>query len=83
MANKIDKLVERMAHNPRRIYGLPQQPDTWVEIDPEATYRLSNQGLHTKCGWSPFSGMMVRGQVRRVIYRGRVVFQDGQIKTIH
>lgn len=77
------RLVELMAHNPRRIYGLPQQPETWVEIDPEATYTWSNQGLYTKCGWSPFSGMTMRGQVRRVIYRGRVVFQDGQIKTIH
>jgi dihydroorotase len=77
------RLVELMAHNPRRIFSLPQQPDTWVEIDPEATYPLSNQGLYTKCGWSPFSGMTVHGQVRCVIYRGRVVFQDGEIKTIH
>jgi dihydroorotase len=78
----LTRLVELMAHNPRRIYNLPQQPETWVEVDPEATCELSNQGLYTKCGWSPFSGMTVRGKVRRVIYRDRVVFEDGEIKTI-
>jgi len=77
------RLVELMADNPRRIFGLPPQPNTWVEIDPEATYQLSNQGLHTKCGWSPFSGMTVRGMVRRVILRGKLVFEDGEVTAIH
>lgn len=75
------RLIELMAHNPRRMFGLPQQPHTWVEIDPQAAYQLSNQGLHTKCGWSPFSGMTVQGKVRRVVLRGEVVFEDGEVKT--
>ncbi len=74
------RLVELMATNPRRIFGLPKQPDTWVEIDPDAIHQLSNQGLHTKCGWSPFSGMTVHGKVRRVMLRGKIVFEDGEIK---
>jgi carbamoyl-phosphate synthase/aspartate carbamoyltransferase/dihydroorotase len=77
----LERLVELMALNPRRIFGLPEQPDTWVEIDPDATYHLSNQGLHTKCGWSPFSGMTVRGKVRRVVLRGKTVLEDGEIKS--
>ena len=70
------RLIELMHHNPRRIYGLPEQPETYVEVDLNAEYTLSNEGLHTKCGWSPFSGMTVRGKVHRVQLRGQLIFQE-------
>lgn len=70
----LDRLVELMALNPRRIFGLPSQPDTIVEIDPEARTILANDRLHTRCGWTPFAGMTVQGLVRRVTLRGRVVY---------
>ncbi len=75
----MERLVALMATNPRRIYGLPHQPDTWVEVDTGTSWVISNEGLHTKCGWSPFSGMAVTGQVRRVCLRGVLVYQDGAI----
>lgn len=75
----MERLVTLMADNPRRIFQLLPQPATWVEIDPGATYELSDRGLHTKCGWSPFSGKRVRGRVQRVILRGEPVFADGEI----
>ena len=74
------RLIELMALNPRRIFNLPEQPDTWVEIDPEASYQLSNVGLYTKCRWTPFAGMTVRGRVRRVVLRGKMVFEDGDMR---
>ncbi|MGC9395772.1 MAG: amidohydrolase family protein [Anaerolineae bacterium] len=73
----LERVVELMAHNPRRIFGLPEQPETWIEIDFDAAYTLSNEGLHTKCGWSPFSGMAVRGKVERVKIHGALIFEDG------
>jgi carbamoyl-phosphate synthase/aspartate carbamoyltransferase/dihydroorotase len=74
------RLVELMAHNPRRLFGLPEQPATRIEVDPETRYQLSDEGLHTKCGWSPFSGMTVQGKVRQVVLHGKVVFEDGEIR---
>jgi dihydroorotase len=73
------RLVELMAINPRRIYGLPEQPDTWIEVDIGTTSVIETEGLHTKCGWSPFSGAQVRGRLRRVQYRGALAFVDGEI----
>jgi dihydroorotase len=70
----LERLVELMAFNPRRIFGLPSQPDTIVEIDPGARYTLANDRLYTRCGWTPFAGMTVRGLVRRVTLRNRVVY---------
>jgi carbamoyl-phosphate synthase/aspartate carbamoyltransferase/dihydroorotase len=75
----MERLVTLTSSNPRRIFQIPPQPATWVEIDPGATYELSDQGLHTKCGWSPFCGIRVQGRVQRVILRGKPVFADGEI----
>lgn len=75
----LERLVELAARNPRRIFGLPEQPATWAEVDLKAAYELSNQGLRTKCGWTPFAGMPVRGQVRHVTLRGKTVFQAESI----
>lgn len=72
----MQRLLDLMAYNPRRIFGLPEQPETWIDIDLKTTYTLSDKGLHTKCGWSPFSGMTVRGKVRRTHVRGHLIFQD-------
>jgi carbamoyl-phosphate synthase/aspartate carbamoyltransferase/dihydroorotase len=66
---------------PRRIFDLPVQPDTYVEVDPNDRYSLDHEGLFTKCGWTPFEGVLVQGRVRRVVLRGRNVCQDGQVQA--
>ena len=75
----MERLIEMMSDNPRRIFGLPIQPETWVDIEPNASYTLENDGLYTKCGWSPFSGFPVRGRIKQVCFRGHIVVQHGQI----
>ncbi len=76
-----ERLVELTHEAPRRIFGLPAQPDTWVEVDPEAQFTVSAQNLHTKCGWTPFDGMSVRGKVRQVLLRGQIACKDSEIKV--
>jgi dihydroorotase len=76
-----ERLVELTHGAPRRIFGLPSQPDTWIEIDPDARHTINRESLCTKCGWSPFEGMGVQGQVRRVIIRRQTAFEDGRIKV--
>lgn len=72
------RLVELMHSNPRRLYGLPHQPDTQVEVD-MAPYTIQDQLLQTKCGWTPFAGREVIGRVHRVILRGEVVYEQGRV----
>lgn len=72
--------IIRLCHtNPAKIFNVPVQPDTFVEIDPTVTYNLSPVTLFTKCQWTPFEGMKVTGKVKRVVLRGKTVFKDGQI----
>ncbi|OQA41038.1 MAG: dihydroorotase [Chloroflexi bacterium ADurb.Bin325] len=68
-----------MWENPRRIFGLPAQEDTWIEVDEAATYELRGQEMHSRCGWTPFEGHRVRGRVTRVVLRGAEAFRDGQV----
>ena len=71
------RLEELLARNPRRIFNLPEQAETWVEVDPEAEFVFPEHPLYTKCGWSPFEGMRLHGRVTRVVLRGREVVRDG------
>jgi carbamoyl-phosphate synthase/aspartate carbamoyltransferase/dihydroorotase len=73
----MERLIYLMSIRPREVFGLPQQPDTWIEVDTGAEYELSNDGLHTRCGWTPFAGMRVRGKLQRVTFQGKTVFEDG------
>jgi dihydroorotase len=77
----LDRLVEMTHDAPLRIFGLPTQPDTWVEVDPKAQYTLSHDGVHTRCGWTPFDGMTVQGRVQRVVLRGRTVVEAGELRA--
>ncbi len=73
----IDDLVARCYTNPQRIYHLPAQEETWIEIDPEYRHEIHAAGSYTRCGWTPYEGMQVNGCVTRVVLRGREVFKNG------
>jgi carbamoyl-phosphate synthase/aspartate carbamoyltransferase/dihydroorotase len=74
----VARLLEAMAYAPRRIFGLPDNEGE-LEVDPDEEYTFTDNGLFTKCAWTPFAGMKGRGRIRRVKLRGKVVFEDGQV----
>ncbi len=75
----LDDLIAKMHTNPRRIFGLPEQVETWIEVDEDASYEIRSADLHTRCGWTPFEGWHVRGRVVRVVLRGKEAYRDGRI----
>ena len=78
----LEDLVQRMYDNPRRIFKLPEQPGTWIEVDIDHTWELRASEMQTRCGWTPFEGMRVRGFVRKVTLRGAVAYQDGAVLAV-
>ncbi len=75
----IDDIVQKSVIAPRRIFNLPEQPETWVEVDENAKYEIHAADLHSRCGWTPFEGWKVKGRVTRVVLRGREAFKDGRV----
>jgi dihydroorotase-like cyclic amidohydrolase len=74
-----ERLIELTSENPARIFGLKQDERSYVEVDPDDRYVLNGSSLRTKCGWTPFEGMTVRGRVVRVYLRGVLAYADGQV----
>ncbi len=72
----LDDVIDRMCHNPRRIFQLPEQPDTWIELDADTEWIIPERQV-SRCGWTPFAGRKVRGQLAKVCLRGQVVYHEG------
>lgn len=75
----INNLIEKMHSNPKKIFSLPDQPETWTEVDERAEYEIKASEQFTRCGWTPFEGWKVKGRVRKVVLRGKTALEDGNI----
>lgn len=68
-----------MYHNPKRIFNLPDQENTYIEVDLEEHWTIPDKTQFCKSRWTPFAGRNVTGCVKRVVLRGEVVYIDGQV----
>ena len=72
-----ERLIELVATNAQRLFGLTPPEDTYTLLDLDSSYVISDDALRCSPGWSPYSGMRVWGRVTEVRIRGRVAF-DGE-----
>ncbi|MBF6613249.1 MAG: amidohydrolase family protein [Chloroflexi bacterium] len=77
----LDRLVEMMRIAPARLFHLPEQAETYIEVDPDRKWLISSANLQTKCGWTPFDGMEVTGAVASVTLRGHEIAREGQLAS--
>jgi carbamoyl-phosphate synthase/aspartate carbamoyltransferase/dihydroorotase len=75
----IERVIELIAINPRRIFGLSCPADTVTRVDLKEMFIIDRAMLRTQCGWSPFEGMRVAGRVIEVRIRGQCVFDGEQV----
>jgi carbamoyl-phosphate synthase/aspartate carbamoyltransferase/dihydroorotase len=73
----LDALVNKMHYAPKRIFKLPEQENTWIEVDTEAKWTIRHETTISRCGWTPFDGWTVRGRVERVTLRGELAYEHG------
>ncbi|MGH2381922.1 MAG: dihydroorotase, partial [Candidatus Limnocylindria bacterium] len=76
----LDRMVEVLAENPARLFGLPSKGAVeagrdadLVILDPDARRMLRQADLHHTSDYTPYEGMSADGAVARVIVRGRAV----------
>lgn len=75
----VERLIELTSTNPARIFNVPRQANTTVEVEIGQRYRLPSAGWQTKANWSPFDGVEVSGRVLRTTLRGQVAYEEGQV----
>jgi carbamoyl-phosphate synthase/aspartate carbamoyltransferase/dihydroorotase len=68
-----------MHTNVKRLFNLPDQPDTYIEVDPDLEWTVRAEELQTKCKWSPWEGQILRGRVVRTVLRGSVAYEYGRV----
>lgn len=78
----LEAVVARMAHNVRKVFDLPEQEETYIEVDVDAAWTFEAARSETRAAWSPFEGVPLHGRVERVVLRGKEAFVDGRIVAV-
>lgn len=76
----LEQIIDKCFTKPSEIFGLPTDNTTFVEVKMKP-YVIQNEGLQTKCGWTPFAGIEVPGRVTRVVLRDQAVYENGAFPT--
>lgn len=83
----LGRLVDLTSAGPARIYNvagkgrIAQGYDAdFTLVDLAVERRIENTWLASKCGWSPFEGMKIKGWPMMTIIRGHVVMRDGSVQ---
>lgn len=73
-----EQIIDKCHTQAVKLFGLKTDNSTTVEVAMEE-YEVSNDGLQTKCGWTPFAGQRVVGKVQKVTLHGNIVYENGKI----
>lgn len=81
------RAVQLLAENPARLVGvwptkgaiIPGSDADLVLVDLDREFVVTEDNVHTKCGWSPWVGRTLTGKVVTTMLRGRVIAQDDEI----
>jgi dihydroorotase len=82
----IEKIVEKMCHNPAILFNIRNRgfiregykADLCL-INPSSPWIVSKENILYKCGWSPFEGTTFRSKVVQTIVNGTIVYDNGVI----
>lgn len=86
----LERFVDLTAHGPQRVFGVAgkgRMAEGWdadlTIVDLKARRTLRHADMASRCGWTPFDGMKVKGWPMATIVRGRVVMRDGEVVDPH
>lgn len=86
----IEKIVEKMAHNPAIIFGIEKRgfieegyfADLTI-INPKHPWTVGKGNILYKCDWSPFEETTFNSKVTHTFVNGNLVYETGEIHKIH
>ena len=69
----LEDIEKRLYHNPKDIFGLPDQTNTSVEVEIDRPSAIVKKSF-----WSPLDSTNTVGSIHRVIVKGRTVVVDNE-----
>jgi len=84
----LERFVDLTSAGAARIFGIAGKGRIALGYDADFTIvdlktkrRIENKWIASKCGWTPFDGMMTSGWPAATIVRGNIVMRDGALVT--
>ena len=83
----INSAIPKMCENPAKIFNLDRDMLGKIEsgfvanltlVDLKKEWTVVGSEQFTKCKWSPFDGKKLKGKVQSVIYKGEMIFEQGE-----
>jgi dihydroorotase len=83
----LQRVVDMVATNPARDFGLEGLKGSLrigadadvVVADMDRSWTITNDGVLSKCGWTPYDGRTVSAAIERTYVRGNEVYGDGKV----
>jgi dihydroorotase len=82
----LEQLIKLMCENPCKIFGIKKKGYIKEGFDADLTIidmnkkqTIKNEMMATKCGWTPFHDMTIKGFPVATIINGKTVMSDGKV----
>ncbi len=82
----LEKIAEKMAHNPAVCFQIEKRgfirEGYWADlvlVDLAKPTEVTRESILSKCGWSPFEGLIFSSSIHTTIVSGRVAYENGKV----
>lgn len=83
----IEKIVEKMCHNPAKIFKIEKRGfikkgyyADLVIVNTSLPWSVKKENIIAKCGWSPFDGYNFKSRITHTFVNGELVYQNFKVK---
>lgn len=84
----IEQVVNKMCHAPAELFRIHKRGyirkgyyADLVLVDPSSKWKVETKDILSKCGWSPFEGMIFDYQVKKTWINGQLVYNNGKLDS--
>jgi dihydroorotase len=85
----VEKIVEKMAHNPAKIFKIEKRGFIKVGyyadlaiLNPGLPWSVKKENIFAKCGWSPFEDFTFKSRITHTFVNGQLVYHNFNFKEI-
>lgn len=86
----VEKIVEKMAHNPAKIFKIEKRgfiregyfADLTI-VNTTAPWTVNKDNVLYKCGWSPLEGTNFKSRISHTFVNGHLAYSNGKVREEH